>query len=77
MLGVGSGQGDLSGVAVEMMVDFPRMAIFKVKSQKRGLSISGRNGIPSRRMEDKQRSMRIDKMSAVSRQEHRSNLTLV
>lgn len=35
---------------------------------KRGLAVSGRNGIPSGRMEDKQRSMRIDEMSGVTRQ---------
>lgn len=48
MLGVLSGQGDMSERTVEMVVDFPREA--------------------SGRMEDKQRSMRIDEMSGVTRQ---------
>lgn len=33
VLGGLSGQGDLNGRTVEMVVDFPRVAMFKVKAQ--------------------------------------------
>lgn len=58
-----------------MVIDFPRMN-FQSQRPKRGLVVFGSNGISSRRMEDKQRSMRIDQLSGISSQEHLGNLTL-
>ena len=49
------------------------MAQMQSQIQKRGLAVSGRIGMASGGIEDKQQSMQINEMNGVSRQEHRSS----